>query len=363
MLLDPKTWALAHVIDDLLPRLSPGLAASVAAETHAGTLELATTAHRAVPEAVYELAGLRERLSEELAGVGLVPAAAGTHPLAQWHETRVSSGARYQLLESSMRDLTQREPTFALHVHVGVPDPETAVQVLNRVRASLPLLLALSSNSPFLRGQETGFASSRTPVFQAFPRVGIPRRFVSYADWVGALAPLIDAGAVPEATFLWWDVRLQPRLGTIEVRIMDAQTSLDDIAGLAALIQALVVLEATDRFAPARLIASPEVLDENRFLASRDGMDAELVDPRTRSRVPVRLLVDELVDAAGVHAGRLGCLAELDLVHRLADDPPEQRQRAAARGRAGLHGVLRAMADAFCDWRAAVADLEVVAAR
>jgi carboxylate-amine ligase len=356
MLLDPTTWSLAYVIDDLLPTLSPELAASVAAETHAGTLELATGVHETVADAVLELAGLREQLTDELAAGGLTAAAAGTHPMSEWEDTRVSAGARYQLLEASMRDLTRREPTFALHVHVGVPDPEVAVEVVNRMRAHLPLLLALSANSPFLRGHDTGFASSRTPLFQAFPRVGIPRRFRSYDDWVGSIGPLIDAGAVPESTFFWWDIRLQPRLGTVEIRIMDAQTALEDVEALVALIQSLVVMEATDRFAPERLLNSPEILDENRFLAARDGMEAEFVDPRTRSRVPARLIAEELVDCARLYARRLGCLAELERVEQLADDPPEERQRAAARGAAGPSGVTRALSAAFCDWRAVIAD-------
>jgi carboxylate-amine ligase len=355
MLLDADC-SLAYVIDDLLPRLSPGLAASSAAETHAGTLELATGVHRSVGGAVGELLGLREQLHDELSEVGLRVAAAGTHPLSEWQHTRVSAGARYQLLESSMRDLTRREPTFALHVHVGIPDAETAVEVANRMRAHLPVLLALSANSPFLRGRDTGFCSTRTPLFQAFPRVGIPRRYRGYDDWVGAIAPLIDAGAVPEATFFWWDVRLQPRLGTVEVRIMDAQTSLEGLAALVALTQSLVAIEATDRLAPERLVDSPEVLDENRFLAARDGMAAQLVDPRTGGRIPVREVVEEIVDATRTHARRLGCLDELELVLRLADDPPAERQRALAEDTAGIAGVVPAMADTFCDPCGAGAD-------
>jgi carboxylate-amine ligase len=356
MLLDPATWSLAYVIDDLLPTLSPQLAGSVAAETHAGTLELATGVHGTVADSMLELAGLREQLTDELTAAGLCPAASGTHPMAMSQDTRVSAGARYQLLATSMRALTRREPTFALHVHVGVPDPEVAMDVVNRLRAHLPLLLALSANSPFLGGADTGFASARTPLFQVFPRVGIPRRFRSYDDWVRSIAPLIDAGAVPEYTFLWWDVRLQPRLGTVEVRIMDAQTALEDVEALVALIQAVALMEATDRFAPERLLDSPEILDENRFLAARDGMAAELVDPRTSSRVPARVLVEELVDAAGIYARRLGCASELDLVEQLAVDPPAERQRAAARGSAGPSGIPRALSAAFCDWRAAIAD-------
>ncbi len=361
MLLDPSTWALAHVIDDLLPSLSPELAASVSAETNAGTLELATGVHSCVADAVGELTALRLRLRDELTGAGLRAAVAGTHPMSEWEDSRVSGGARYQLLQASLRDLTQREPTFALHVHVGMPSAECAVHVLNRMRVHLPLLLALSANSPFLRGRETGLASSRTPLFQAFPRVGIPRRFDSYDDWVGAIAPIVESGAVPESTFFWWDVRLQPRLGTVEIRVMDAQTSMDDIAALVALTRALAYAEATDRVAPERLVCAPEVLDENRFLAARDGMNAEFVDLRTRSRVPARVLVEEMVESTRLYARRLGCLDELLDVLRMAADPPADRQRALADER-GLGGAVAGLSEAFCAPRATAAGSEAALA-
>ena len=346
MLLDPSTWALSPVIDELLPSLSRDLASSAAAETNAATVELATGVHAQVNEAVGELAALRERLRLELATVGVRAATAGTHPMTEWEDSRVSRGARYQLLEASLRDLTRREPTFALHVHVGVREPDLALQVMNRMRVHVPLLLALSANSPFLRGHETGFASSRTPLFQAFPRVGLPRRYDSYDEWVQSITPLIDAGAVPESTFFWWDVRLQPRLGTIEIRVMDAQSSVDDTAALVALARSLVVAEATDRVAAERLVRAPEVLDENRFLAARDGMAAEFVDPRTRSRVPARVLVEEIVDCMRLYAGRLGCLDDLLAIRRLMESPPAERQRAIADER-GLEGVVPALSDAF----------------
>ena len=159
--------------------------------------------------------------------MGLRAACAGTHPFAVWHDTVVSSGERYQAVYGSMRELARREPTFALHVHVGVPDPEDAIALMNRMRAHLPLLLALSANSPFWQGRDTGLASARTPLFQAFPRVGIPRVFNDYSDYVEAVDLLVRCGSIPEPTFLWWDVRPQPRFGTVEVRIMDAQTRVE----------------------------------------------------------------------------------------------------------------------------------------
>jgi carboxylate-amine ligase len=347
MLLRPDGWQLAQAIDDVLPALSPQLAPSVSAETHAGALELATGPHRTSGGVADDLSRLRGRLAAELATLGLRAGVAGTHPMAEWREMRVSGGARYQLLRGTLRDLARREPTFALHVHVAVRDPEVAVDVANRLRAHLPLLLALSANSPFWHGQDSGMASMRSPLFQAFPRAGIPRRFESYAEWVETVRTLIDAGAFPEPTFLWWDVRLQPRFGTIEVRIMDAQSTLRDVGALVALTQAVARLEAQERYAPEALLDSPEALSENRFLAARDGVGAELIDPLVRRRVPVTVAVRELLAAARPHARDLGGLPELDAVQELLDAPPAERQRALARRTGGLPGLVETLSAEF----------------
>ena len=173
-------------------------------------------------------------------------AVAGTHPFTRWEDVEVSPGARYQFLYSSMRELARREPTFGLHVHVAVPEPGDGGASYNRMRAHLPMLLALAGNSPFWQGRDTGLCSMRTPLFQAFPRVGIPRLFRSYADYVEGIDVLLRCDAFPEPTFLWWDVRLQPRFGTLEVRVMDAQTRVADTAAIAALVQCLVRLEALE---------------------------------------------------------------------------------------------------------------------
>jgi carboxylate-amine ligase len=347
MLLRPDGWQLAQTIDDVLPALSPQLGPSVSAETHAGALELATGAHRTPGAVAADLALLRARLADELAPLGLRAGVAGTHPMAEWHEMRVSGGARYQLLRGTLRDLVHREPTFALHVHVAVRDPEVAVDVANRMRAHLPLLLALSANSPFWRGHDSGFASMRSPQFQAFPRSGVPRRFESYGDWVETVRALIDAGAFPEPTFLWWDVRLQPRLGTIEVRIMDAQSTLRDVGALVALTQAVARLEAHEHYAPEALLDAPEAIAENRFLAARDGIRAELIDPSARRRMPAAVAAGELLDAARPHARDLGGLPELAGVQALLDAPPAERQRALARRPGGLPGLVETLSEEF----------------
>ena len=336
MLLEPRGWTLANRIDDVLASLPAAVAERASAETHACAVELASRPHPKVGLAVAELADLRRELGRALGHLGLRAASAGTHPCAVWSDVEPSSGRRYQQIRWTMRELARREPTFAVHVHVAVPDGEAAVRVLSGLREELPLLLALSANSPFWQGRDTGLASARTPVFSMFPRVGIPRRFASYREYVAAVDMLVRAGSIADPSFLWWDVRLQPRLGTVEVRIMDAQTRVADTAALAALIQCLVRLFAEGRRAEAAL--SPEAIAENRFLAARDGIGGSFVaaaPPRMQSAVE-RLVA--LLDACRPLASELGCADELEAVGALVVNPGHARQRTLA-GRRGVAGV------------------------
>jgi carboxylate-amine ligase len=347
MLLDPTDWALAAEIDAVLAVLDQTLVDHVGAETHGSALELRTDVHPTVAAGIAEMRWLRQELAAELRPLGLRAAAAGMHPFAVWQDTRISSGARYQMLHGSMRELARREPTFALHVHVALPGRSEATRALNQMRAHVPLLLALSANSPYWQGRDTGLASARTPLFQGFPRVGIPRAFEDYADYVESIDLLLRCDAFPEPTFLWWDVRLQPRFATIEVRIMDSQTELSRSAALVALVQSLVRLEVEEGFASPDLVGAPEVLAENRFLAARDGVEAELIDPTAGRRVPLRELLAETVAAAGPHAEDLGCAAELETIQEISDRPDPAWQRRAAAGPAALPGLVAALAAAF----------------
>ena len=320
-----------------------------AAETHGSALELGTEPHAVVGHAIAELRHLRSQLAEVIGPLGIRAAVAGTHPFTLWEDVEVSPGARYQFLYSSMRELARREPTFALHVHVGVPDPEDAIGLLNRMRAHVPLLLALSANSPFWQGRDSGLASARTPLFQAFPRVGIPRVFNDYSDYVEAVDLLVRCGSIPEPTFLWWDVRPQPRFGTVEVRIMDAQARVEETAAIAALVQSIARLEVETGYVTAKTIWAAEVLDENRFLAARDGMNAKLIDVDTETRVPAREMLDDLLRACEPHAESLGCADELARVRDLAAKNGAQRQIELAEGDGRLPGLVELLSDAFDD--------------
>jgi carboxylate-amine ligase len=344
MLVTPGDWLPASRCEDVLAALPDTFADCARSETHGSALELGTAPHATVGEGARQLAWLRSELVATLDGLGLRAAGSGTHPTARWEHIDISPGARYQFVHASMRELARREPTFGLHVHVGVPDPEAALRALNGIREHLPVLLALSGNSPFWQGRDSGLASARTPAFQAFPRTGPPRRFRDYADYVEAIDVLVRCDAIPEPTFLWWDARLQPRLGTVEVRIMDAQTRIEDTAAIATLVQCLVRLEASREPGVAE---APEVLSENRFIAARDGMEARLVDRSSWSRRPVRDRLAELVELCAPHARALGCVEGLSEVGRVAASPGAARQRALAERVGSLEGLVAALADTF----------------
>ena len=346
MLLDPETWTLAQRADRLLAVVGDDLAGSCSAETHEAALELTTAPHATVGGAIAELGRLRERLARDARAMGLAAAVAGMHPGEMAEDPQVSPAGRYQVVQDTMRGIARREPTFALHVHIGVADPESAIRLLNRLRAHLPLLLALSASSPLWRGRATGLASNRTILFQAFPRTGLPRHLENYDDWVATVDLLLRSKAIPEPTFLWWDARPQPRFGTIEVRIMDAQPRLQATAALCALVQAVCRLELEEGYAPPHLTHTQEALAENRFLAARDGVNAELIDPTSAQRIPLADLLANLLAAATPHAQALDAADELTAIPALVAAPEVTRQETRA-ARTGIPAVVADLASRF----------------
>lgn len=348
MLLSPGGWNLAQAADEVLPRLPEDLRTKVCPETHAAALEIETGVARTVGDAARELRCLRDAVKETVAPLDLAVASSGTHPFAVWRETALGGGDRQAEVYGSMRELARREPTYALHVHVALPDADAAVDVFNRMRVHLPLLLALSGNSPFWQGRDTGLASARTPLFQAFPRVGIPRRFASYEEWVGAVDLLTSCEAFPDSTYLWWDVRMVPRYGTLEIRIMDAQIDLEATASLVALVQCLARMELEEAWAEEASHAPQEVWEENRFVAARDGAEARLIVATEGRRVPVADRIDELLPRLRPHAQDLGCVDELEGVCELVHGRNGQRrQLELAGGEDRLPGLVRALAEAY----------------
>jgi len=318
MILDAESLALANAIEGLLEDSPDG---AIRPELHESVLEIATDPHRTTAEAGAQLRELRRRVAAIAEGRGLRIGSAGTHPFSLWEDQRISARPRYRDLVSSLRFVARQEIIFGLHVHVGLDSREKAIHVANGMRVHVPILLALSANSPFWRGDVTGLASSRMPIFRAFPRVGMPPRYASWADYEKRIGFMVEAGVMEDYTYLWYDVRPHPNLGTVEIRAMDAQTRVEHSLGLAALVQAMVK-ELAEHFEAGRKLSDYpyEMLDENRWLAARHGLEGELVDLPHRRRVPARDLARRLYDRLRPHAEQLGAADELegvlDLIER-----------------------------------------------
>ena len=260
------------------------------------------------PRPASSCATLRRQVAQTASGKGLAIGSAGTHPFAMWEDQRIVARPRYRDLISALRFVARQELIFGMHVHVGVDDPDKAIHVANGMRVHLPVLLGLSANSPFWRADTTGLASTRTPIFRAFPRVGIPPTY----DGLGRLRAadrVHDHGRVIEDyTYLWHDVRPHPNFGTVEIRVMDSQTHIEHTLGLAALVQALVreLCGALRSRRAARRSYPFEMLDENKWLAARHGLEGELVDLPSSDRVATRELARRLLDRMREHATTSG---------------------------------------------------------
>jgi glutamate---cysteine ligase / carboxylate-amine ligase len=322
MIVDSETLDLANSIEGLLADLEgTGAEGEVKPELMESVCEIATTPCPDTAAAGHQLDRLRREVMAAAEGRGLAIGAAGTHPFAMWEDQRIVSRPRYRELVAGLQWVARQELIFGIHVHVGVDDPDKAIHIANGMRVHLPLLLALSANSPFWRADATGLLSTRTPIFRAFPRVGIPPRYDDYEDWRRRVEFMVESKVVPDYTYLWYDVRPHPKFGTIEVRVMDSQTRLEHTLGLAALVQAMAK-ELGDHFeAGKQLSRYPfEMLDENKWLAARHGLDGELVDLPSRDRISTKALAQRLVDRLRGHAEDLGSGDELAAIDDLIEN-------------------------------------------
>jgi carboxylate-amine ligase len=314
MIVDEETLDLANSIEGLLSDLSElPREGEVKPELMESVCEIATTPTANAAEAGGQLRALRRQVQQVASGRGLAIGSAGTHPFAMWEDQRIVARPRYRDLVSGLQFVARQEIIFGIHVHVGLDDPDKAIHVTNGMRVHLPLLLALSANSPFWRGDATGLDSTRTPIFRTFPRVGIPPRYDNYQDWSRRIEFMVGAKAIGDYTYLWYDVRPHPNFGTVEIRVMDSQTRVEHTLALAALAQAMVKELAEHYEAGKRLSRYPyEMLDENKWLAARHGLDGQLVDLPKTARVPVADLARRLLERMRPHAEELGSAEELD---------------------------------------------------
>ncbi|HXO08761.1 MAG TPA: YbdK family carboxylate-amine ligase, partial [Solirubrobacteraceae bacterium] len=276
MILDAGSLELINAIEAML---EPAPAGEIKPELMESVLEISTAPCQNVTEASEQLRALRRQVTETASAKGMAIGSAGTHPFAMWEDQRIVARPRYRDLISALRFVARQEVIFGMHVHVGIDDPDKAIHVANGMCVHLPVLLGLSANSPFWRADTTGIASTRTPIFRAFPRVGIPPAYDDWADYERRIEFMIRAGVIEDYTYLWHDVRPHANFGTVEVRVMDSQTHVEHSLGLAALVQALARELAEHFDSGENLSRYPyEMLDENKWLAARHGLDGELVD-------------------------------------------------------------------------------------
>jgi carboxylate-amine ligase len=312
MIVDAETYSLVNAIESLLGDVEDG---AVKPELHESVLEISTDPVADTVHAGRQLRALREQVRERAARRGLTVGSAGTHPFAMWEDQRIVARPRYRELVTALRFVARQELIFGMHVHVGLDDPDKAIHVANGMRVHLAVLLALSANSPFWRADSTGLLSSRIPIFRAFPRVGIPPYYRDWADYQREIEFMVSSGVIEDYTWLWYDVRPHPDFGTVEVRVCDSQTRIEHTLALTALIQAMVKELAEHYEAGGELASYPwQMLDENKWLAARHGLDAELVDLPSSERVGAKALARRLLDRLREHAQDLGSAAELEAI-------------------------------------------------
>ena len=316
MILDADTLELVNAIEAMLAE--PATVGEIKPELMESVLEVSTDPCENTAQAGEQLRMLRSQVARTAASKGMAIGSAGTHPFAMWEDQRIVARPRYRDLISALRFVARQELIFGMHVHVAVDDADKAIHVANGMCVHMPVLLGLSANSPFWRADTTGLASTRTPIFRAFPRVGIPPYYQDWDDYERRIEFMIGSGVIEDYTYLWHDVRPHPNFGTVEVRVMDSQTRIEHTLALAALVQGLV-RELSVHFDDGKPL-SPypyEMLDENKWLAARHGLEGEIVDLPSADRVPTRALARRLIDRMREHCQDLGSANELDAVEDL----------------------------------------------
>ena len=321
MIVDEETLGLSNSIERLLSDLGEmPTEGEVKPELMESVCEIATTPVRNTVEAGAQLRSLRRTVNQVAQQHGCAIGSAGTHPFALWEDQRIVARPRYRDLISGLQFVARQEIIFGIHVHVGVDNPDKAIHVTNGMRVHAPLLLALSGNSPFWRGDSTGLDSTRTPVFRTFPRVGIPPRYDDFADWSRRIEFMMESRVIGDYTYLWYDVRPHPNFGTVEIRVMDSQTHVEQTLALAALVQAMVKELCEHYDSGEQLSRYPyEMLDENKWLAARHGLGGQLVDLPATDRVPVPELARRLMERLRPHAEELGSGSDFDALDDILD--------------------------------------------
>jgi carboxylate-amine ligase len=296
-IVDPVTGELRSHVSNLVAATSSGLGDQVKPELHQSIVELGTKICGDVEELSAEMRRIRGELIRAANRVNLHVAAAGTHPFSSWVDQVITPGERYKNIVEELQQLARSLLIFGMHVHVAVPDRTTMIDLMNMARYFLPHLLALSTSSPFWMGRNTGLKSFRTTVFRRFPRTGIPDQFNSWSQYEEYINLLVHLHCIDNGKKIWWDVRPHPTFGTLEFRICDVATRVDEAIAIAALTQAIIVkLHRLYTRNMGFRIYHRALIEENKWRAARWGMEGNLIDFGKRTEVPMRLLGEELLE-------------------------------------------------------------------
>ena len=341
-IVDPETRQLAPMGETLIARGQELLQDQVKPEFLQSQIEIGTKPCNNIAEARDEIVRLRGTICSLAEAEGLRMVAASTHPMSRWSQQEITDADRYEKLQEDLRDVARRLLIFGMHVHIGIEDPELRIDVMNQTRYFLPHFLALSTSSPFWSGRETGLKSYRSVIFENMPRSGIPPYFTSYSEYQGFIDTLVDTGCIDEPTKIWWDARPHPKFPTLEFRISDVCTKVDEVICIAALMQALVaklikLRMSNQSWRPYR----HHLVTENKWRAVRYGLDGKLIDFGKRQERPVRLLATELLEVVDDVVDELGTRKEIEYLHTILDEGSSaDRQLATYRQTGSLEAVV-----------------------
>jgi len=319
--IDPETRDLrSHIGSEILSKAKIALSEAVKPEMHQSVIEVGTRVCKNIQEARENIRELRREVITLAGDHGLVLGAASTHPFSDWKTQEIYPDPRYYQVLQDMQLLARANLIFGLHVHIGIEDRNTAIHIMNSMRYFLPHILALSSNSPFWMGMNTGYKSYRCRVFERFPRTAIPDVFANWSEYETFVNLLVKTHCIDNGKKIWWDIRPHPFFDTLEVRVCDIPMRLDETVALAALIQAtmamLYKLHAANK---SYRIYGRALIMENKFRASRYGIEGNLIDFGKEEQVPMRDLMMEYIDLISDAAEELGSREEINYIHHMLD--------------------------------------------
>jgi carboxylate-amine ligase len=335
-IVDPQTRELRSHIQEILEGGKVVLKEQIKPEMHQSVVELGTEICADIKCAREHVVDLRSKLAKLAGERGLKIASVGTHPFSHWRDQLITEGERYAQILKDMQSLARANLIFGLHVHVGIPDRGAAIHVMNQARYFLPHVYALSVNSPFWVGQDTGLKGYRLKVFERFPRTGIPDAFESLSEYEDYCKLLVKTGCIDNPKKIWWDIRLHPVFDTLEVRVCDAQSRVDDTLAIAALIQAIISkLFKLFRNNTTFRVYRRRLLDENRWRATRYGIDGKLIDFGRETEVETRNLLNELLEFVSSEVKELSSQREMAHIERIMREGTGADRQLGAFARTG----------------------------